>query len=166
MPTTSRGYRYPASSAAPNVPQDVQNLASDLNTDVGAINTRVNNLEGSGSWTTLPLDAAVQNWTGTAGPVPGYKKVGSRVWVQGYVQRVGGTLFTFGTAFTIATLPTGNRPLNRSALYWGMSQFSSTNPPIVRVEVATTGVLTAQPIAPSGTSPAWLMFDFSFDINR
>lgn len=32
MPTTSRGLRYPASSSAPNVPQDIQNLASDVNT--------------------------------------------------------------------------------------------------------------------------------------
>lgn len=31
MPTTSKGLRYPASSAAPNVPQDIQNLASDVN---------------------------------------------------------------------------------------------------------------------------------------
>ncbi|NUT08186.1 MAG: hypothetical protein HOV76_32435 [Hamadaea sp.] len=30
MPTTTRGFRYPASSAAPNVPQDIQNLASDV----------------------------------------------------------------------------------------------------------------------------------------
>lgn len=30
MPTTARGLRYPASSAAPNVPQDIQNLASDV----------------------------------------------------------------------------------------------------------------------------------------
>lgn len=30
MPTTSKGFRYPASSAAPNIPQDFQNLASDV----------------------------------------------------------------------------------------------------------------------------------------
>jgi len=32
VPTTSKGLRYPASSAAPNVPQDIQNLASDIDT--------------------------------------------------------------------------------------------------------------------------------------
>lgn len=37
MPTTSRGYRYPLGSAAPNVPVDLANLAGDLNTDVGAV---------------------------------------------------------------------------------------------------------------------------------
>lgn len=30
MPTTPLGLRYPASSAAPNVPQDIQNLANDV----------------------------------------------------------------------------------------------------------------------------------------
>lgn len=32
MPTTSKGLRYPASSNVPNVPQDIQNLASDVDT--------------------------------------------------------------------------------------------------------------------------------------
>lgn len=30
MPTTSKGLRYPAASNVPNVPQDIQNLASDV----------------------------------------------------------------------------------------------------------------------------------------
>lgn len=35
MPTTlSSGLRYPAASAAPNVPQDIQNLATDLDNKV------------------------------------------------------------------------------------------------------------------------------------
>lgn len=37
MPTTSRGYRYPAGSDAPNGPQGISNLAADVNTDVGTI---------------------------------------------------------------------------------------------------------------------------------
>lgn len=32
MPTTSKGLRYPSPTAAPNVSQDIQNLASDANT--------------------------------------------------------------------------------------------------------------------------------------
>jgi hypothetical protein len=46
MPTTSRGYHYPAASDAPNVPSDIGALAADLNTDVGSIDTRVAILEG------------------------------------------------------------------------------------------------------------------------
>lgn len=37
MPTTSRGYRYPLGSAAPNIPADLANLAADVNTDVGSL---------------------------------------------------------------------------------------------------------------------------------
>ena len=37
MPTTANGLRYPALSAAPNVPQDVQNLASDVDTVYGGL---------------------------------------------------------------------------------------------------------------------------------
>lgn len=37
MATTTRGYRYPIGSAAPNVPADLANLASDLDADVDAI---------------------------------------------------------------------------------------------------------------------------------
>lgn len=32
MPTTSKGLRYPDSTAGPNVPQDIQNLANDVDT--------------------------------------------------------------------------------------------------------------------------------------
>lgn len=34
MPSTSKGLRYPASTAAPNVPQDIQNLASDVDAEL------------------------------------------------------------------------------------------------------------------------------------
>ncbi|WP_416902766.1 hypothetical protein [Micromonospora echinospora] len=37
MPTTANGLRYPSLSAAPNVPQDVQNLASDVDTVYGPL---------------------------------------------------------------------------------------------------------------------------------
>jgi hypothetical protein len=40
VPTTTRGYRYPLGSAAPNVPLDLANLASDIDTDVGLIYSR------------------------------------------------------------------------------------------------------------------------------
>jgi hypothetical protein len=33
--STSRGYRYPSNTDAPNIAGDIQNLASDINTDVG-----------------------------------------------------------------------------------------------------------------------------------
>lgn len=39
MPTTPSGFRYPASSDAPNVPQSIQNLALDIETFVAARRT-------------------------------------------------------------------------------------------------------------------------------
>lgn len=35
MPSTTKGFRYPASTAAPNVPLDIQNLATDVDTYQG-----------------------------------------------------------------------------------------------------------------------------------
>lgn len=35
MPTTTKGFRYPAATAAPNVPADMQNLATDVDTYLG-----------------------------------------------------------------------------------------------------------------------------------
>ena len=45
MPTTARGHRYPASTASPNVAQDLQNLATDINVDqnLGLWTTTVTN---------------------------------------------------------------------------------------------------------------------------
>ncbi len=167
MPSTSRGYRYPASSAAPNVPQDLQNLASDLNTDVGAIDTLVDGLAGTTAWTALTLAGGFENWTGVTGPVPAYRVTGNRVEVQGYIQRASSALFTFNTVFTpFSALPANARPAQRAVLRWGMAQFSSTNAPLVRVEVATTGLITVNAIAPSGTAPSWISIDFEFDKTR
>lgn len=61
MPTTSRGYRYPALSSAPNVPQDIQNLASDVNTDVqglaSQIACRLTQGTGQSGWTSGTYNA-------------------------------------------------------------------------------------------------------------
>lgn len=60
MPTTTKGLRYPASSAAPNVPQDIQNLANDVNTAlpgawvVLASGNTAYNAGATASWVTLP----------------------------------------------------------------------------------------------------------------
>jgi hypothetical protein len=35
MPTTAKGLRYPSATSAPNIPQDVQNLANDVDAWLG-----------------------------------------------------------------------------------------------------------------------------------
>lgn len=42
MATTTRGYRYPVSGDAVNVNGNIQNLATDVDADVGTISTKVN----------------------------------------------------------------------------------------------------------------------------
>ena len=53
MPTTSKGFRYPSGSAAPNVPQDIQNLAADVNSKATVSIADVN-ASGSGTLGTGP----------------------------------------------------------------------------------------------------------------
>lgn len=60
MPTTTRGLRYPSSSAAPNVPQDIQNLAADVERELPGkwtfLVTSANNYlyDLSETWSTPP----------------------------------------------------------------------------------------------------------------
>jgi hypothetical protein len=46
VPTTSRGYRYPALTDDVDVPQDIGNLAADVNTDAGAVEASLAALAG------------------------------------------------------------------------------------------------------------------------
>lgn len=61
MPSTSKGIRYPSPSAAPNVPQDMQNLASD-------VNSRMSTYLGGGfySGTTASVVTTTPSWTDVA----------------------------------------------------------------------------------------------------
>jgi hypothetical protein len=95
MSTTSRGYRYPAATDAVNVNGDIQNLATDLNTDVGtqaaavtANGTAISGLQtppmlfvslngtvslaGAAVWKLLPWDTEIQDtqniWTAGSNP--------------------------------------------------------------------------------------------------
>lgn len=56
MPTTTRGYRYPAGPAAPNVPLDLQNLASDVDSDVADVAAATNIICTSGTRPSSPVE--------------------------------------------------------------------------------------------------------------
>jgi hypothetical protein len=154
MPTTSLlALPYPSLSSAPNVPQDLQNLAQAVDTKLGPP-----------AWSTLTVASGFQNYTGITGPAPQYRIVNGRVYVVFWVQRTSGT-FTLGTTFTpfaAGALPAAARPTTRSILRWGMSQFSNVNPPLVRVEVALDGSILVNAVQASGTAPTWIMADFDF----
>ncbi len=90
MPTTSLGLRYPVLGAAPNVPQDIGNLAADANTEL---------LKLQPSWTT---------YTPTLTAVSGTPSMGSGGSLTGRSQRVVSTVHVavrglFGTGASFGT---------------------------------------------------------------
>jgi hypothetical protein len=151
--TTNLALPYPSLSSAPNVPQDIQALAEAVDSKVG-----------SPAWTPLPIASGFINSTAVAGPVPGYRIVNGRVQVTFWVQRSSGlfTLSTIFTPFAAGALPAAARPATRPILRWGMSQFSNTNPPLVRIEVGTDGSIQLNVTQPSGTAPTWVQADFDY----
>lgn len=156
MPTTANlALPYPALSSAPNVPSDLGALAAQIEAKFAS------------GWTALTIASGFANYTGVSGPVPGYRVVGTRCYVYFWVQRTSG-LFTLSTNFTpfaAGALPSGIRPSTRSALAWGVSQFSNVNPPLVRVEAVTDGSIVVNAAQVSGTAPSWVQADFNFEIN-
>ncbi|HEX5543673.1 MAG TPA: hypothetical protein VFX60_19320 [Micromonospora sp.] len=112
MPTTSRGYRYPAASSAPNVPLDLGNLAADVDADIAALI----------AWTDY-----TPTWTAaTTNPVAGanatlygrYQQIGKRITYVGYISM--GNTTTYGSGAWLISLPvTAKTVATVQALYPG-----------------------------------------------
>lgn len=80
MPTTSTyGWRYPSSGDAPNIPQDIQNLANDIEDDL------------EGSWANLTLYSGYTSF-GTGYTAPSYRVSAGIVHLRGMVRRSGADL--------------------------------------------------------------------------
>jgi len=123
MPTTPKfGLRYPALTAAPNVPADLLNLATD-----------VESLISGPAWSSLALN--VGGVTGAFTATPGYplqiRKIGNRCTVRGMVTWTTGLLTN-----VMATVP--NPPL--TATWLGMSLGSSTTC-VAQVLVGVSGAI-------------------------
>lgn len=153
MPTTTKlQLPYPSLSSAPNVPQDIQALAQKIEDN------------STTAWTTLTLASGFTNWTGTTGPAPAYRIVGTKVQIIFWVQKTSGS-FTVGTDAVICAagaLPVAARPVNRNVLRWGHSQWSTTTAPLIYITVKPDGSLTVNP-ASSGTAPTWVMGDIEYE---
>lgn len=101
MSTTSRGYRYPAgtTNVPPDVRGDIQNLATDLNTDVGNVSSAANHGGTDTGWS-LSAISLLSGWDTKTDPqgntsgtlVGGARKVGSMVELRFRVNRNGGTI--------------------------------------------------------------------------
>lgn len=101
MPTTSRGYRYPAGTAniPPDVRGDLQNLATDVNTDVGAVSTLAGNGGTDTGWSLSGISLS-SGWDTKTDPngntsgtlTGGVRKIGSMVTLSFRGSRNGGTV--------------------------------------------------------------------------
>src|SRR6476469_3909118 len=59
MPTTSLGFRYPASTSAVVVPTDIGNLAADINTYATTVNTFITRKDGVQVASSISSSAAI-----------------------------------------------------------------------------------------------------------
>lgn len=148
MATTTRGYRYPASTDAPNVPLDLQRLAEDVDDDVSA-------LHADTGWVTPTIDAAWDTYSTIE-----CRNVGGVVHLRGYVRPDSGAV-SAGLTAGIATLPAGSRPdaqVYISAVRWvagGSPEYGGD----ATVRVATDGVLSVYvPDATTGVMVDGLVF--------
>lgn len=86
MPTTANGLVYPSTSAAPNVPADIQALAASVDAQYGTATDYTPTL----------------GFTNTTATVAKYQKVGDIVWVEFLLTLTGTPTGTFSI-----TLPSG-----------------------------------------------------------
>ena len=111
MPTTSRGYRYPASSAAPNVPLDMGNLASDIDADVAALTDAWTSY--TPTWTAASVNPSLGN-----GNIDGfYQAIGKTIIAAGKITM--GSTTTYGTGAWLISLPVAAKTATRQLLYPG-----------------------------------------------
>lgn len=59
MPTTSRGYRYPGELDSADIAPYFQNLATDINNDIGPIAPRIKQVQRIGTGQSIPDSTAV-----------------------------------------------------------------------------------------------------------
>ncbi len=97
--TPNRAYRYPASTDAPRVWEDMQELATDIDTDMAA------QLSAWTSYTPVLTAASVNPVLGSGSVQHGrYKQIGKTVHCEGYIL-FGSSGASFGTGTWSVSLP-------------------------------------------------------------
>lgn len=143
MPTTSRGYPYPATNEGPNGPAAIQALADAVNADVGAIDAV---LDGT-AWAV----ATYQNsWANFGGAYSGakYRVKGGVVFLKGLVKS--------GSLGTVFALPEGLRPLETNR--WEVASDSGT----AAVDVTATGLVMVAAYKGGGSNNSLSLSSISF----
>lgn len=104
MPTSSLGLRYPALADAPNIPQDLGNLVTDIGTLLNSGFTSY-----TPAWTAGTSNPSIGNGTITGA----YRRTGT--WVLGFISVTAGTTTTFGSGEYFWSIPSGLIGVVRSA---------------------------------------------------
>lgn len=117
MPTTSNGLRYPASSAAPNVPQDIQNLAADVDAKID-----------DDGWVSFAAGAAAAGWA--VQQLPGAKNSAYRVkagilWIRASFNRSGAAIASPAVNGNITDVVVLGTPPAALAIGWSHYFFAS-----------------------------------------
>jgi hypothetical protein len=97
MPTTGRGYVYPASTDHDRIWEHIQNLATSVDTDISALTSAWTDY--TPTWTSTGTAPALGNGTLTGR----YKQIGKLVTVK--IKIVFGSTTTFGTGGYLFSLP-------------------------------------------------------------
>jgi hypothetical protein len=97
MPTTSRGYVYPASTDHDRIWEHIQNLATSVDTDVASLTSAWTNY--TPTWTSTGTAPAIGNGTITGR----YKQIGKLVTLT--IKVLFGSTTTFGTGAYSFSLP-------------------------------------------------------------
>lgn len=94
-------------------------------------------------WITFPFAGGFVDGSSLSNePAAGYRIVGNMVEFRGSVKNSGGTNIATGSNFTIGTMPVGARPTATTGhLSVGIAQFGTSNPPLARREVLSSGVV-------------------------
>lgn len=116
MPTTPNyALRYPALADAPNVPLDLQELATDVDTAVNTIDNRVDAIEA-----TLPSKLS------TTASVNG-KRIHRQDYIGGTTDATGFLTFTHSAGFTPTFVQVFSRtPSGSFAFCWGTDTYTAT----------------------------------------
>jgi hypothetical protein len=135
VPVTAKGFRYPASSDAPNIPQFFQNLAADI-------------------------DAYLSGSAVSIAPASGWANLGTFATLQGF--RLGNFCLIYGmitnnnaysAAQTVAStaVPTAFRPAKQVTSHSGVQIGVTAALQSCRMDVTPTGTIT---VSPTGTIAA------------
>ncbi len=143
MPTTSKGFRYPTSTAAPNVPADLQNLATDVDNYMGAWADYVPTL----------------GWDNTTATIAKWRRLaGKSIAVEFLLTLTGTPSGTFTLSLPATAAQTVNRISNGTAmLIDGASDTTRRSATVFMLSTTTAGLLvdSATSSALVSTSVPW-----------